>query len=157
MLRAKVHISFYYRFCRFFYEISIFQRLLKGRTKELKEPQVAHGWFRSTGNNAIKKYHFLAKFLWKFLKSIVGLFQPFIIWTTRLWSNYWATPSRLTNFTIQKLHPNPKINTNSLANSNEIHSRSIFKSCLESISSLFIFPKSHVTRQKNIQQNLWSK
>jgi hypothetical protein len=33
----------FYRFSRFSYEKAIIQRLLKGRIKELKGPQVAHG------------------------------------------------------------------------------------------------------------------
>jgi hypothetical protein len=36
--------GFFYRFSRFSYKNAIIQRLLKGRIKELKGPQVAHGW-----------------------------------------------------------------------------------------------------------------
>jgi hypothetical protein len=36
-------MCYFYRFSRFFYETSIFQRLQKGHTEEFKGPQVAHG------------------------------------------------------------------------------------------------------------------
>jgi hypothetical protein len=51
-------IRYFYRFSQFFYEIAIFQKLWKGRTRELKGPQVAHGCFRTSLSNLAPKLKF---------------------------------------------------------------------------------------------------
>jgi hypothetical protein len=90
----KSHVEgqsiYIYRFSRLFYEISIFQRLLKGHTKELKRPhaargpQVAHGWYWIYANFSFLIFNFqkyvifiyllkfcLKYFIRKFLGSLI--------------------------------------------------------------------------------------